>query len=534
MGHYNGNSKRPLGGFDEVYNDFKKHCSADRVNTDLAVTISIREKHPDAHVTTISAPDCDLLGFAEAGSLETRLRTEGDNFLAQRTYTPPATRLEQGQGSLGERVGFGFYDGRYDGQEFNFYEARWRDEFFGRGTKNYYILSPKAEIDAAGHSAWVDSLLLAASKWTSELHDEIYVFDSGEWDKNKHLWKAVQNSKWDDVIMDPATKDTLVSDVQNFFDSRSIYEEYAVPWKRGIILHGTPGCGKTISIKALMNALDKRSPPVASLYVKTFTTNCPGEEYSIREIFERARVLAPCMLVFEDLDSLVKDKIRSYFLNEVDGLEDNNGILMVGSTNHLDRLDPGISKRPSRFDRKYHFKIPGYDERILYCEYWKKKLEKNSKIDFDPAICDVVAKLTEGFSFAYMKELFVQTLLTIVGGREQELDAMQTAEEAKVVPGSATLVVGKGKVDTTAAKEESEQASTPEKAEEKKEKKPEFAMPQVEIPDNLKSNSLMRVLDKQATALWKDMDNSTDPEAGRKPAAKDEDEDSDDDKKGCC
>ncbi len=58
-----------------------------------------------------------------------------------------------------------------------------------------------------------------------------------------------------------------------------------------------------------------------------------------------ARRQAPCYLVFEDLDTIVSDDVRSYFLNEVDGLKANDGIFMVGSTNHLDRLDPGISVR---------------------------------------------------------------------------------------------------------------------------------------------------------------------------------------------
>jgi hypothetical protein len=70
-----------------------------------------------------------------------------------------------------------------------------------------------------------------------------------------------------------------------------------------------------------------------------------GPEYSIKAIFSQARQFAPCYLVFEDLDSLVSDSVRSYFLNEVDGLKDNDGIFMIGSTNHLERLDPGISVR---------------------------------------------------------------------------------------------------------------------------------------------------------------------------------------------
>lgn len=85
-----------------------------------------------------------------------------------------------------------------------------------------------------------------------------------------------------------------------------------------------PGNGKTISIKALINELGQREDPVPSLYVKNFDA-CQGEKYSIKEIFAQARGMAPCLLVFEDLDSLVTDETRTYFLNEVDGLESNDG-----------------------------------------------------------------------------------------------------------------------------------------------------------------------------------------------------------------
>lgn len=84
-----------------------------------------------------------------------------------------------------------------------------------------------------------------------------------------------------------------------------------------------------------MNWLSKREgkDSVPTLYVKSFNT-CKGPQGGIMEIFSRARKMAPCLLVLEDLDSLVTDKVRSYFLNELDGIESNNGILVVGSTNH--------------------------------------------------------------------------------------------------------------------------------------------------------------------------------------------------------
>ena len=69
-------------------------------------------------------------------------------------------------------------------------------------------------------------------------------------------------------------------------------------------------------------------------------------------VFNKARQTSPCVLIVEDLDSLINDSNRSFFLNELDGLQGNDGLLVIGTTNHFDRLDPGLSTRPSRFDRK--------------------------------------------------------------------------------------------------------------------------------------------------------------------------------------
>lgn len=95
---------------------------------------------------------------------------------------------------------------------------------------------------------------------------------------------------------------------------------------------------------------------------------------------------------------------------------------MVGSTNHLDRLDPGISKRPSRFDRKYLFPNPNLAERILYAEFWRNKLLRGEEnegdggkepVEFPEELCQAIAGITKGFSFAYMQEAFVAALLAI-------------------------------------------------------------------------------------------------------------------------
>ena len=131
-------------------------------------------------------------------------------------------------------------------------------------------------------------------------------------------------------------------------------------------------------------------------------------------------------MIFEDIDTIVTPSSRSYFFNEVDGLENNDGLFMVASTNHLDQLDPGLSSRPSRFDRKYLFPLPDLDERTLYCEYWKKKLQNKPTIKFPEKLCPAIAEITEEFSFAYLKEAFVATLLVMarkrVEGEEDDKD----------------------------------------------------------------------------------------------------------------
>lgn len=94
---------------------------------------------------------------------------------------------------------------------------------------------------------------------------------------------------------------------------------------------------------------------------------------------------------------------------------------MIASSNHLERLVSGISKRPRRFDQKYHFTLPNAMERARYCEHWRAKVH-TAKIIFEPEMSKVVAQTTEGLSYAYLKELFVQSLLIVARASESGND----------------------------------------------------------------------------------------------------------------
>ncbi|KAF2096361.1 P-loop containing nucleoside triphosphate hydrolase protein [Rhizodiscina lignyota] len=399
--------------------EYFDHSSAPRINTDSVVISSLEHQYPNRHISIVPEYSANLLAFASAGHAlalpDPNANATESGPLKWTSYVPPAHRLNGQQGILAEKVLFGKYKYAYQEAEFILYIIEGRDGYGAYpNVRNQYLVSPSMSSNAA------DALVMAAGQFGNQLHNEIWVFNLGVWTKDRALWESVQKSHWDDVILDAEMKKSIINDVTRFYDSRDTYSKLKVPWKRGIIYYGPPGNGKTISIKAMMHTLYDRPDPVPTLYVKTLAGYAPPE-YMLGSIFGKARAEAPCYLVFEDLDSIVSDNVRSFFLNEVDGLSSNDGILMVGSTNHLDRLDPGIAKRPSRFDRKYLFPNPVFKERVQYAQFWRNKLNGengNEEVEFPKKICDALAEITGGFSFAYMQEAFVAALLVIAGQKD--------------------------------------------------------------------------------------------------------------------
>ncbi|KAF2691828.1 ATP-dependent Zn protease-like protein [Lentithecium fluviatile CBS 122367] len=411
---------------DQTAREYFHHSAGQRVNTDIVLVEALRKQYPNLDLVVAPQGALSLLAFAAAGFAEATPVEDAvkdpvySTALKWRQFIPPARRLDRSPGFMVESVIFAKYIYKWKDQEVLLYVASGRDgNALSPHLTNHYILTHDS------HKA--DELIKEATLWGVELHNEVWVFDQGYWQKSSELYNSVQKSNWEDVILEEDMKKQIIADVENFFDGQETYQNLKVPWKRGIIYYGPPGNGKTISIKAMMHSLYQRGAhgntkmSVPTLYVRTLTSFA-GPEYSLRAIFAKARQAAPCYLVFEDLDSIVNDRVRSYFLNEVDGLRSNDGILMVGSTNHLDRLDPGISKRPSRFDRKYFFPNPDHEQRVQYAKFWQGKLTNNDDVEFPDKLCPAIAKITDKFSFAYMQEAFIASLLAIAtrGGKDKE------------------------------------------------------------------------------------------------------------------
>lgn len=262
------------------------------------------------------------------------------------------------------------------------------------------------------HGCWIladvpevaERFYAAVCEWAAEVRGEVLVFENGGWHKSSDLFDAIQSNSLDNLILKGTLKQEIADDVARFFASRDQYERYGVPWKRGILFIGPPGNGKTHCVKALINASGR-----PCLYVKSFKSEHTTDQDNVRKVFQRARQTTPCILVMEDLDSLIDEENRAFFLNELDGFASNVGIVALATTNHPERLDPSIVDRPSRFDRKYHFELPALEERLSYIHLWNNGLQHNLRLS-DAGIV-AVAEQTEEFSFAYLKELFLSSIM---------------------------------------------------------------------------------------------------------------------------
>jgi hypothetical protein len=327
---------------DKTTSAYFEHSQGLRTNTDLVLTQTLKKQYPELKLVVVAGNQfeegIDLLSFAAAGNASFT-RIEDDSALPSSLqwtfYQPPLRRMDGDKGLTGVEILYGKFLYKWDDEEFLLYIADGRDgqEAYPR-VKNSYVLGT--------NETKINDLLLAAGVWAGELHNEFWIFDGGFWRKSSELWESAQGASWDDVILDEDMKKSLIDDHNSFFDAKDTYKNLGVPWKRGIIYHGPPGNGKTISVKATMHMLLDRNPSIPTLYVRSLES-WMGPQASIAFVFAKAREFAPCYLVMEDIDTLITPFVRSYFLNEVDGLKQNDGIFIIATTNHLEDLDPGIA-----------------------------------------------------------------------------------------------------------------------------------------------------------------------------------------------
>jgi hypothetical protein len=309
----------------------------------------------------------------------------------------------------------------WEGHRADVLSVRWTEGFHHK-TEHWIVADSRQN---------AEDLLSRVCTWNREVRGEVLVFNGGCWSKDSKLFESIRGSDFSSLVLAPGLKETIRRDFEQFLQARGAYERVGAPWKRGVLLLGPPGNGKTHTVKALSNCLG-----IPVLYVKSFTAEYTPPQECVAACFQRARTTRPCLLVLEDLDSLLTEETRSFFLNEMDGFASNTGIITVATTNHPQRLDPAILHRPSRFDRKYHFELPEMTEREAYLQLWAEKVEAPMRLT--PEERSLVAQRTAGFSYAYLKELMLSSMMAWVSAQAAGRFAETVAEQVDALRGQMT------------------------------------------------------------------------------------------------
>jgi AAA+ superfamily predicted ATPase len=205
-----------------------------------------------------------------------------------------------------------------------------------------------------------------------------------------------KDNTWEDLFLPEEMKEEIKTLVEGFLASKDFYTKNRIPWKRGMILYGTPGCGKSSIIKTI----------IAQYPFKPISVSGDINNEGMVEAFSYAETQCPALLYFEDLDSLLEKGVDvSSFLNLMDGISAKNGLLVIATANNIRKLQSNITDRPSRFDRKFEIPVPDLEMSNIYLKKWFGSLIK-------PAKCKELAQqaVKYAFSYAHLKELYISSM----------------------------------------------------------------------------------------------------------------------------
>jgi transitional endoplasmic reticulum ATPase len=218
------------------------------------------------------------------------------------------------------------------------------------------------------------------------------------------------NTTWDDIGGLENVKRELKELVQYPVEHPEMYHKFGMEPSKGVLFYGPPGCGKTLLAKAIANECQAN---FISIKGPELLTMWFGEsESNVRDVFDKARQAAPCVLFFDELDSIAKarggslgdaggagDRVINQILTEMDGIGKKKNVFVIGATNRPDIIDPAIL-RPGRLDQLIYIPLPDLLSRlaILKAALRKSPVAKDVNMEF-------LAQHTQGFSGADLTEI---------------------------------------------------------------------------------------------------------------------------------
>ena len=210
----------------------------------------------------------------------------------------------------------------------------------------------------------------------------------------REVFSEIPNVKWSDVGGLELIKQILKETIEWPLKYSEIFQQVKLTPAKGILLYGLPGCGKTMLAKAVatelgVNFISIKGPQLLSKYI--------GEsEKGIREVFKKAKMATPCIIFFDEIDSLVpirsqtsdshvSERIVSQFLTELDGIEELRGVVVLGATNRLDLIDPALL-RAGRFDFLLEVSKPDEKARLEIFKIYTRAKSLDSDVNFSTLV----------------------------------------------------------------------------------------------------------------------------------------------------
>jgi len=225
----------------------------------------------------------------------------------------------------------------------------------------------------------------------------------------REVFVEVPNVDWDDIGGLQEVKDLLQETIEWPLKYGKVYDTMHAKPPTGILLYGPPGTGKTMLAKAVAN---KANANFISIKGPELISKWVGEsEKGVREIFRKARSAAPCIIFFDEIDSIAKarssgssdtgvtERVVSQLLTEIDGVEEMKGVTILAATNRPDLIDPALM-RPGRFDQVISIGQPDGETRKSIFAVHLRNIKVSDRVDLD-----IMVNSTENWSGAEIAAL---------------------------------------------------------------------------------------------------------------------------------
>ena len=248
--------------------------------------------------------------------------------------------------------------------------------------------------------------------------------------------KSSEGIKFSDVAGEDEAKESLTEIVEYLHDPTK-YREIGASMPKGILLVGPPGTGKTMLAKAVAG---EANVPFFSISGSEFVEMFVGMGASkVRDLFKQAKEKAPCIVFIDEIDAIGKkregnisgnderEQTLNQLLTEMDGFEENSGVIILAATNRPESLDPALT-RPGRFDRRVPVELPDLQGRTEILKVHAKKVKIAGDVDFEK-----VARMASGASGAELANIVNEAALRAVRAGRKSVTQADLEESIEVV-----------------------------------------------------------------------------------------------------